>query len=116
MSAPSLFPILLFLPKFLHHHSSLSTPEGASGASQAVAGDPGCHRHPALQGLVAAWARAPGERLLLALQDWEALEASSPVSLWGIPSKLPSSQVSGHSQQGCGWGPGGRAAVPAAPG
>lgn len=55
---------------------------------------------PLSQGLAAAWARAPGESLLLALQDWEVLEVSSPVSLWGIPSKLLSSQVSCHSQQG----------------
>ena len=55
---------------------------------------------PLSQGLVAAWVRAPGESLLLALQDWEVLEVSSLVSLWGIPSKLLSSQVSCHSQRG----------------
>lgn len=41
---------------------------------------------------------APGESLLLALQDWEVLEVNSLVSLWGIPSKLLSFQVS--CQQG----------------
>lgn len=69
-----------------HPLSSLGVPRGA----------------PPSQGLVAAWAQAPGESLLLALQDWEVLEVSSPVSLWGIPSKLLSSQVSCHSQRG--WG------------
>lgn len=96
MSVPSLLPILLFLPKPVHHSHCQKMPQGFPSHPLSSPGVP--RGAPLLQGLVAAWARAPGESLLLALQDWEVLAVSSPVSLWGIPSKLLSSQVSCHSQ------------------
>lgn len=48
VSVPSFPPVLLFLSKLLHHCCGLLTPKDASGASQAMAGDPGCRGHPPL--------------------------------------------------------------------